>query len=105
MALEAFVHWDPNSDDFVLFLLDRDHRRIWEPSAAGVEVREMTQNTENKPLLRLPSNLWPLIGAALRDTGLVPSKEPAQEPPAVRAHLADTIAVRDRLLALVERRR
>lgn len=59
-----------------------------------------------QPLFRLPSELGKLLGEAMKAEGLTPlDVRPVDDSPALKAHLVDAVAVRDRLLTLVERKR
>lgn len=68
--------------------------RAWTPMGEGPEWTEFAPGASAPWSLRLPEDVWVAMLAAGAD---VPAPSRAQHD-----HLADTIAVRDRLLTLVE---
>lgn len=68
--------------------------RVWQPLDGPQEWAEVTPGAEAPVSLRLPEEVYAAMVAAGSDVPL-PSR-------AQHDHLADTIAVRDRLLSLVE---
>ena len=103
--MEVSVHFIPSTGTYDLYALDRASERF---AVVRDEMFVMETFAENggraRALLSLPPDVWRMIGGALRDADLVPARGAVDEPPAVRQHLADAIAVRDRLLSLIERR-
>lgn len=68
--------------------------RVWTPLGEGPEWMEVAAGARAPVSLRLPEDIWIAMLVAGAD---VPTPSRAQHD-----HLADTIMVRDRLLALVE---
>lgn len=107
MGIEARFFYEADMDVWALYLIDADgrERRILESDGKGGLVsRVMNHEQPNLPLLRLPRGpIWHAIGKELTEHGFTPKPSADTETPAVKAHLSDAVAVRDRLLAIVER--
>jgi hypothetical protein len=69
--------------------------RVWTPTGAGYDWTEVPVGGEMPVSLAFPRDIWEALNAAAADVPM-PGR-------ALADHLADTIAVRDRLLAMAER--
>lgn len=111
MKMKAHVIWQPETDDFRVYLVDESTPfdaslgHLFAPNERGELERQPRDAFPAKPVFRCPGEVLRAFGAALYEAGFVPKPQAVTEEPALRAHLADAIVVRDRLLVLAERKR
>lgn len=97
--MEVYIHRDPRYDDVEVYLFERTpggtvHYVIDQGRLIGHGVERGEPMSE--PTLRLPNGFVEILARALAGEVRVGG--------ATEHHLKDAIAVRDRLLALIERR-
>lgn len=103
---EAHVVWDPATDEAALYVVEDapGGRTILEFTSDGVSRRTVIRNGDvNKPTLRLPRQMLEAITAELVKQGYGPKPVADPNVSAAERHLSDAVAVRDRLLVIIER--
>lgn len=85
-----------------IFVVGDGNRRASVTEDGWLQYTEHPEGAEVNPTLRLDWETARELGALLARNGLTPEPPDAKTP--VKEHLADAITVRDRLLAIVERK-
>ena len=105
MSVEVRLFRDPRTDIGELYVWEQfksGESTYYVPDADGfVEGVTIPDGGQMKPLVRLRWRMWPQVCAELFAQGMAPV-DPGSD--ATKKHLSDAVEVRDRLLALVERK-
>lgn len=100
------IQWNPATDNYALYFVESvdGQRVIYRAGSDGRLISEPVEHGASvaAPTIVLPPFVMRALGEALSDRGFMPKK--IDETPAIQAHLADAVIVRDRLLAIVERK-
>lgn len=99
--MEVRLYHDPMTAQGLLFVWERTSgRETAYRTAQGVTV--VPEGSPMEPIMRLPWREWSAVCGELIAHGLAPV-DPGND--ATKKHLSDAIAIRDRLLTMVEKRK
>ncbi len=102
MSLEAHIIYRPCDDTYDVWLVDRNQHgsSVYFTFDDGGHLKSQEKvDGRYSPSTVLGGDVLRALAVALKDRGFTPKDE--DDTPAIKAHLADAIAVRDSLLAIV----